>query len=38
METLEHFAHIYFVAKQLGKINELNKKDVMKLKTGGRVD
>jgi len=38
METLEHFAHIYFVAKQLGKINELNKKDVMKLKTGGGVD
>jgi len=32
METLEHFAHIYFVAKQLGRVNELSKEDVKKLK------
>lgn len=31
METLEHFAHIAFVAQQLGYINTLNKEQVQKL-------
>jgi hypothetical protein len=32
METLEHFAHIAFVAQQLGYINTLSKEQVQKLK------
>jgi len=32
METLEHFAHITFVAQQLGSITVLNKEQVQKLK------
>ena len=32
METLEHFAHIAFVAQQIGYINTLNKEQVQKLK------
>lgn len=31
METLEHFAHILFVAKSLGRVNELGQKDVQDL-------
>jgi L-fuculose-phosphate aldolase len=31
METLEHFAHIAFVAQQLGHMNTLNKEQVQKL-------
>jgi len=31
METLEHFAHITFVAQTLGQINTLNKEQVQKL-------
>jgi L-fuculose-phosphate aldolase len=31
METLEHFAHIAFVAQQLGHLNTLNKDQVQKL-------
>ncbi len=31
METLEHFAHIAFVAQQVGYINTLNKEQVQKL-------
>jgi L-fuculose-phosphate aldolase len=31
METLEHFAHIAFVAQQLGHLNTLNKEQVQKL-------
>lgn len=31
METLEHFAHITFVAQQVGNINTLNKDQVKKL-------
>lgn len=31
METLEHFAHIAFVALQLGHLNTLNKEQVQKL-------
>ncbi|MBU0472842.1 MAG: class II aldolase/adducin family protein [Bacteroidetes bacterium] len=31
METLEHFAHITFVAEQVGKVNVLNKEQVKKL-------
>ncbi|MCX7875012.1 MAG: class II aldolase/adducin family protein [Melioribacteraceae bacterium] len=31
METVEHFAKILFVAKQLGKVKELNSKEVKKL-------
>lgn len=31
METVEHFAHIAFVAQQLGYINTLNKEQVRKL-------
>ncbi|MFZ1289415.1 MAG: class II aldolase/adducin family protein, partial [Melioribacteraceae bacterium] len=31
METLEHFAHIAFVAQQVGNINTLNKDQVKKL-------
>ncbi len=31
METLEHFAHIAFVAQQLGYVNTLNKEQVQKL-------
>ncbi len=31
METLEHFAHIAFVAQQLGNLNTLNKEQVQKL-------
>jgi L-fuculose-phosphate aldolase len=31
METLEHFAHIAFVAQQLGHMNVLNKDQVQKL-------
>jgi L-fuculose-phosphate aldolase len=32
METLEHFAHIAFVAQQLGHVNVLNTEQVRKLK------
>jgi len=32
METLEHFAHIAFVAQQVGYVNTLNKEQVQKLK------
>jgi hypothetical protein len=31
METLEHFAHIAFVALQLGNLNEIGEMDVQKL-------
>jgi L-fuculose-phosphate aldolase len=31
METLEHFAHIAFIAHQLGNVNTLNKDQVQKL-------
>jgi L-fuculose-phosphate aldolase len=31
METLEHFAHIAFVAQQLGHLNTLNREQVQKL-------
>ncbi len=31
METLEHFAHIAFVAQQIGYVNTLNKEQVQKL-------
>jgi ribulose-5-phosphate 4-epimerase/fuculose-1-phosphate aldolase len=31
METLEHTAQIQFIARQLGKIGELNKKQVSQL-------
>ncbi len=31
METVEHFAKICFIAEQIGKINQLNKKEVKKL-------
>jgi L-fuculose-phosphate aldolase len=31
METVEHFAHIAFVAQQLGYVNTLNKEQVQKL-------
>lgn len=31
METVEHFAQIHFIAEQIGKINQLNKKEVKKL-------
>jgi L-fuculose-phosphate aldolase len=31
METLEHFAHIAFIAQQLGNVNTLNKEQVQKL-------
>ena len=31
METLEHYAHILFIAKQLGNVNTLNAEQVQKL-------
>jgi L-fuculose-phosphate aldolase len=31
METLEHYAHILFIAKQLGNVNTLNTEQVQKL-------
>ena len=31
METIEHFAHIAYVAQQIGQVNILNKDDVQKL-------
>lgn len=31
METVEHFAQICFIAEQIGKINQLDKKEVKKL-------